>query len=100
MSSSRTYKVGLHLPEAERIVGWQETAALVDTIAAIRDRGITVLLMTTSISLLYNAGDPHARRFRVFTPGAILALLLTILLSQALAFFFREKATNHCNHLL
>ena len=52
--------------------------------------GITVLLMTTSISLLYNAGDPHARRFRVFTPGAILALLLTILLSQALAFFFKN----------
>lgn len=56
--------------------------------------GITVLLMTTSISLLYNAGDPHARRFRVFTPGAILALLLTILLSQALAFFF-ANITNY-----
>ena len=52
--------------------------------------GITILLMTASISLLYNAGDPNARRFRVFTPGAILALILTILLSQALAFFFKN----------
>lgn len=52
--------------------------------------GITILLMTTSISLLYNAGDPNSRRFRVFTPGAILALILTILLSQALAFFFKN----------
>ena len=56
--------------------------------------GITVLLMTTSISLLYNAGDPHARRFRIFTPGAILALLLTLVLSQALAFFF-ANITNY-----
>ena len=40
--------------------------------------------------MLYNAGDPHARRFRVFTPGSILALILTLLLSQALAFFFKN----------
>jgi membrane protein len=52
--------------------------------------GITVMLMTASISLLYNAGDPHARRLRVFTPGAILTLVLTLLLSQALAFFFKN----------
>ncbi len=52
--------------------------------------GITILLMTASISLLYNAGDPNARRFRIFTPGAILALVLTILLSQALAYFFKN----------
>lgn len=52
--------------------------------------GITILLMTASISLLYNAGDPHARRFRIVTPGAILALVLTILLSQALAYFFKN----------
>lgn len=51
---------------------------------------ITVLLMTASISLLYNAGDPGARRFRIITPGAILALVLTILLSQALAYFFKN----------
>ncbi len=56
--------------------------------------GITILLMLTSISLLYNAGDPNARRFKVFTPGAFLALILTILLSQALAFFF-SNITNY-----
>lgn len=52
--------------------------------------GITLLLMLCSISLLYNAGDPEARRFRVFTPGAFLALILTLLLSQGLAFFFKN----------
>jgi len=52
--------------------------------------GITILLMTASISLLYNAGDPNARRFRFITPGTILALVLTILLSQALAYFFKN----------
>ncbi len=55
---------------------------------------ITILLMLSSVSLLYNAGDPKARRFRLFTPGAVLALILTILLSQALAFFF-NNITNY-----
>jgi membrane protein len=49
---------------------------------------VTLLLMVASISLLYNAGDPGAKRFRSFTPGAFLALILTVLLSQGLAFFF------------
>jgi membrane protein len=49
---------------------------------------VTLLLMLASISLLYNAGDPGARRFRLFTPGAFLALILTVLLSQGLAYFF------------
>ncbi|MBK9758705.1 MAG: YihY/virulence factor BrkB family protein [Flavobacteriales bacterium] len=49
---------------------------------------VTLLLMLGSISLLYNAGDPGARRFRFITPGAILALALTVALSQGLAFFF------------
>ena len=55
---------------------------------------VTLLLMLASISLLYNAGDPGARRFRLFTPGAILALVLTVLLSQGLAFFF-SNITNY-----
>jgi len=50
--------------------------------------GISIMLMLASISLLYNAGDPSAKRFKLFTPGAILALVLTMLLSQALAYFF------------
>ncbi len=56
--------------------------------------GTTVMLMLASISLLYNAGDPSARRFKLFTPGAFLALVLTILLSQALAYFF-SHITNY-----
>lgn len=56
--------------------------------------GTTIMLMLTSISLLYNAGDPSARRFKLFTPGAFLALILTLLLSQGLAFFF-SHITNY-----
>jgi membrane protein len=50
--------------------------------------GITLLMMLTSISMLYNAGDPTARRYKFITPGGILAVLLTLLVSQALVFFF------------
>ncbi|MBL8001550.1 MAG: YihY/virulence factor BrkB family protein [Flavobacteriales bacterium] len=50
--------------------------------------GTTVLMMMGSISLLYNAGDPGARRFKLITPGAILAVVLSLLMSQALVFFF------------
>ncbi|MBS1583364.1 MAG: YihY/virulence factor BrkB family protein [Bacteroidetes bacterium] len=49
---------------------------------------VTILLMLCAISLLYYAGAPGERRFRLITPGAILALLLVLGLSQALAFFF------------
>lgn len=56
--------------------------------------GITLLMMLTSISMLYNAGDPTARRFKFFTPGSILAVVLTMLVSQALVFFF-ERITDY-----
>ena len=49
---------------------------------------ISLLLVLGVISLLYNAGDPTARKFRFFTPGAILATLLFVLVSEALAYFF------------
>jgi membrane protein len=55
---------------------------------------ITVFVMLTSISLIYNAGDPNARRFKLITPGAILAVCLTLLVSQALVFFF-ERITDY-----
>ena len=42
MSVSRIVKVGLHLPETERIVGWQETAALV---RAAEDGGLDSIWM-------------------------------------------------------
>jgi membrane protein len=38
--------------------------------------------------LLYNVGDPSTRRFRVFTPGSILAVFLILLVSEALGFVF------------
>ena len=40
------------------------------------------------VSLLYNAGDPTARRYKLFSPGALLAVFLVLLISQALAFLF------------
>lgn len=52
MSSSRAFKVGLHLPETERIVGWQETAALVRT---AEDGGLDSIWMPDH--LLYRSKD-------------------------------------------
>ncbi|HOZ40768.1 MAG: YihY/virulence factor BrkB family protein [Flavobacteriales bacterium] len=49
---------------------------------------LTILLVMTSVSLLYTAGDPTAKRFRAFTPGSILAVFLILLVSQGLAFVF------------
>lgn len=56
--------------------------------------GISTLLVLASIALIYNAGDPHTRRFKFFTPGAFLALLLILLISQGLAWFF-ENITDY-----
>ncbi len=49
---------------------------------------LSILLVMVSVSLLYMAGDPAARRFRTFTPGSILAVFLILLISQGLAFVF------------
>lgn len=56
--------------------------------------GTTVLMILSSISLIYNAGDPQAYRFKLITPGAILAVVLTLVVSQALVFFF-ERITDY-----
>lgn len=55
---------------------------------------VSILLVIFAVSLLYNVGDPHTNRFRVFTPGSILAVVLILLVSQALAFFF-SNITNY-----
>ncbi|MBK8226570.1 MAG: YihY/virulence factor BrkB family protein [Flavobacteriales bacterium] len=55
---------------------------------------ITILVVIAAVSLLYNAGDPTARRFRLFTPGALLAVLLILIVSQALAYMF-SNITNY-----
>lgn len=49
---------------------------------------LSILLVMTSVSLLYTAGDPAARRFKAFTPGSILAVFLILLISQGLAYVF------------
>ncbi|MBL7955312.1 MAG: YihY/virulence factor BrkB family protein [Flavobacteriales bacterium] len=49
---------------------------------------VSIFVVVMFVSLLYNAGDPTARRFRLFTPGAILAVCLILVVSQALAFMF------------
>lgn len=55
----------------------------------------TALLMA-SISLLYQAGDPRPagarrrRRFRLVSPGAVVAVAMFIAMSQLLAYFFRH----------
>ncbi|HQV39118.1 MAG: YihY/virulence factor BrkB family protein [Flavobacteriales bacterium] len=49
---------------------------------------VSVMLILVAISLLYHAGAPGKRRFHLFTPGAVLALVLVFLLSRALAFVF------------
>jgi len=49
---------------------------------------ISILVVVMFVSLLYNAGDPTSRRFRLFTPGALLAVFLILIVSQALAFVF------------
>ncbi|MBL7957785.1 MAG: YihY/virulence factor BrkB family protein [Flavobacteriales bacterium] len=49
---------------------------------------ISILVVITFVSLLYNAGDPHARRFKWISPGVLLAVVLILVVSQALAYMF------------
>ncbi len=55
---------------------------------------VSVLVVIMSVSLLYNAGDPTARRFTFITPGALLAVFLILIISQVLAFMF-SHITNY-----
>jgi membrane protein len=50
--------------------------------------GISILVVLMAVALLYNVGDPSSRRFKVFTPGSLLAVFLILLVSQVLAFIF------------
>jgi len=49
---------------------------------------VSILLVMISVSLLYAAGDPSAKRFKTFTPGSLLAVFLILIISQGLAFVF------------
>ncbi len=55
---------------------------------------ISIMLVMMAVALLYNAGDPSTKRFRVFTPGSTLAVVLILLVSQVLAFVF-SNITNY-----
>ncbi|MDX9750659.1 MAG: YihY/virulence factor BrkB family protein [Flavobacteriales bacterium] len=81
------------------VIRWLEDAGLllsgVQVFLAFAVKwAVTILLVTFSVSLLYNVGDPGNRRFRIFTPGSMLAVALVILVSQALAWFF-NNITNY-----
>lgn len=49
---------------------------------------VSVMLILVAIALLYHAGTPGIKKFHLFTPGGVLALVLVFLLSRALAFVF------------
>ncbi len=51
---------------------------------------LSILLVILCVALLYNAGEMRSRRFRVFTPGTILAVFLILLVSEGLAFVFNN----------
>lgn len=50
--------------------------------------GTLIMLVQMAIALLYHAGEPGKRKFQLFTPGAVLTMVLIFLLSQALAYVF------------
>ncbi len=55
---------------------------------------LSILLVILGVALLYYAGDMRNKRFRIFTPGALLAVLLILLVSEALGFVF-SNITNY-----
>ena len=65
------------------VSGWLEVQALL----AVKWL-VSILLVLAAVALLYNVGDPTARHFRLVTPGALLAVFLILVVSQALAFVF------------
>ncbi len=54
MSSSRTVKVGIHLPETERVAGWQETTALC---RAAEDGGLDSIWMPDHLIFRSETGE-------------------------------------------
>ena len=56
--------------------------------------GVSIALLLLGVALLYHAGEPGRRRLRLFTPGAIVTVVLLVALSQLLAFVFRN-VTNY-----
>lgn len=51
---------------------------------------IILLLISSSIALLFSAGDTHSNRFQFISPGVILSTVLVILASQAMVWVFNN----------
>ncbi|MFZ1686300.1 MAG: YihY/virulence factor BrkB family protein [Flavobacteriales bacterium] len=49
---------------------------------------VPLLLLLTGIAMLYSAGDPMRTRFRLLSPGSVLATLLVVIVAKALALIF------------
>ncbi len=49
---------------------------------------VPLLLLLTGIAMLYGAGDPINTRFKLLSPGSVLATLLVIIVAKALALVF------------
>lgn len=49
---------------------------------------VPLLLLITGIAMLYSAGDPTRTRFRLLSPGSVLATVLVVIVAKALALIF------------
>lgn len=71
------------LNEKGIVTGWLQTAALV-----VMKWTLPLLLLLVGIAMLYSAGDPTRTRFRLISPGSVLATLLVIAVANVLALVF------------
>jgi membrane protein len=74
-------------------IGWMTSKGIVT--GGIETFGLLVikwavplLLLLTGIAMLYSAGDPVNTRFKLLSPGSVLATLLVIIVAKALALIF------------
>lgn len=49
---------------------------------------VPLLLLITGIAMLYSAGDPTRTRFRLLSPGSVLATVLVVIVAKVLALIF------------
>jgi membrane protein len=65
------------------LTGWISTTGL-----RLVQWVIPLLLLITGIAMLYSAGDPTRTRFRMLSPGSVLATFLVLLVAKGLALIF------------
>jgi membrane protein len=67
------------------------TFDLMETIGVVIAKWLVVLLLiSTSIAVLFNAGDTHSREFQLVSPGVILSTLLVVIASQSMVWVFNN----------